>query len=273
MTKVIREKLKLTTQGPPYPPSEIMDCDGNFVVIGNLVQDDMTMRWGAAIVSPESPLPEFGKLLPYRIVRELTWAELSSSEAILYTLPLPLPCHNYPPTFAPEQLPNAARVVRPSLPLHEAYIPDYRECDGRKVTKPVTLAQWCKAEGQMTITVREFEAAFEFEFTGLIPNSLYTVMGLRSHEIRPEGTVRPGPLGIPNVLITDADGNGRYSALLNNPFPVGPDANRLIDVILLWMSSQMSYGGAIGLHGLGGDVHAQLKSGPAPFQGLQTRSS
>lgn len=272
MAKIIREKLKLTTQGPPYPPSEIMDADGNFVVIGNIVQEDGTMRWGNAIVAVDSPLPEFGKLLPYRVVRELTARDLATSDAVLYTLSLPLPCHNYPPTFAPDQLPNAAQLVRPSLPLHDAYIPDYRECDGRKVKKPITLSQWCRAEGDMTVTVRESEAEFEFTFSGLIPNSLYTVMGLRSHEIKAPSPVRPGPLGIPNVLIADADGNGRYSAVLDNPFPVGPDANRLIDVILLWMSSQMSYGGAIGLHGLGGDVHAQLKSGPGPFQGLQTKA-
>jgi hypothetical protein len=33
----------------------------------------------------------------------------------------------------------------------------------------------------------------------------------------------------------------------------------VINVVVLWMSYQRSYGGAIGHFGLGGDIHAQLK--------------
>lgn len=271
MVQTFVHSLKLTTQGPPYPPSEIMDEDGNFVVIGNIIQEDLTMRWGAAIVAPDSPLPAFGKLLPYRVIRELGTDELATSPAVLYTLPLPLPCHNYPAVFAPEQRPDAHTVVRESRPLHDAVIPDYRPIDGRKVTTPITLGQWCKAKGTMTLEVADTYADFTFAFEGLVPHSLYTIMGLRRHEIRPQNTLRPGPLGIPNVFTPDAEGRATYWARMPNPFPVGEDPNRLIDVIVLFMSPQTSYGGAIGLHGLGGDVHAQLKTGPAPFEGLETR--
>ncbi|MBJ6760423.1 hypothetical protein JGU66_06585 [Myxococcaceae bacterium JPH2] len=270
-TKKYVHALKLTTQGPPYPPSEIMDKDGNFIVIGNVIQDDLTMKWTSAVVSPQSPLPEFGKLAPYKVVRHISSDELATSDEVLYTVSLPLPCNNYSQVFAPDQAPHAHSVVRPSLPLHEAYIPDYRPIDGRKITTPITLSQWCKARGTMTIDVGEDYADFSFEFEGMIPHSLYTVMGLRRHEIRPKGTVRPGPLGIPNVFIADAQGKATYSARIPDPFPPGQDSNRLIDVIVLWMSSQMNYGGAIGHHGLGGDVHAQLKSGPVPFEKLETR--
>ncbi|RKH67891.1 hypothetical protein [Corallococcus llansteffanensis] len=263
--------LKLTTQGPPYPPSEIMDKDGNFIVIGNVIQEDLTMKWTAAVVAVDSPVPEFGKLAPYKVVRQLSSDELATSEEVLHTVSLPLACNNYKLVFAPEQMPHAHSVVRPSLPLHEAYIPDYRPIDGRKITSPITLGQWCKAKGTMTIEVGDTYADFSFVFEGMIPHSLYTVMGLRRHEIRPQDTVRPGPLGIPNVFIADAEGKATYSARMPNPFPPGPQSNRIIDVIVLWISSQMSFGGAIGHHGLGGDVHAQLKSGPAPFEGLETR--
>lgn len=271
MTTKHTSNLKLTTQGPPYPPSEIMDEEGNFIVIGNVIQEDLTMKWGAAIVSARSPVPEFGKLLPYKVVRYLSSDELASSDAVLYTVSLPLACNNYPCVFAPEQLPHAHSIVRPSLPLHEAYIPDYRPIDGRKITSPITLGQWCKARGTMTVEVADGYADFSFEFEGMIPHSLYTVMALRTHEIRPKDPQRPGPLGIPNVFIPDANGRATYFARMPNPFPTGPDANRIIDVIVLWMSPQMSFGGAIGHHGLGGDVHAQLKSGPSPFKGLETR--
>ena len=44
-----------------------------------------------------------------------------------------------------------------------------------------------------------------------------------------------------------------------NPFFSATGANRIINVVVLWMSQQMSHGGAIGYYGLGGDIHAQLK--------------
>lgn len=267
-TKTIQ--MALTTQGPPYPPSEIMDEEGNFVVIGNVIQADSSMRWDAAIVAADSPVPEFGKLLPYRVLRYLSKDELSNSQMVLHTLSLPLPCNNYPLVFAPDQLPTAHEVVRPSRPLHDAFIPDHRPFDGRKITEPITLGAWCRAKGTLHLDVHDHDADFAFDFEGMIPNSLYTVMVLRRHDIRPVAPTRPGPLGIPNVFIADAQGRAKYSARMPHPFPTGEDANRIIDVIVLWISPQMSFGGAIGLHGLGGDVHAQLKTGPAPFIGLET---
>jgi hypothetical protein len=39
------------------------------------------------------------------------------------------------------------------------------------------------------------------------------------------------------------------------------------------MSTQASYGGAIGLHGLGGDIHAHLKIKHPAFNDLITRAS
>jgi len=262
--------LKLTTQGPPYPPSEIMDPDGNFVVIGNVIQPDLTMRWQSAIVAVDSPLPEFGKLLPYRVVRPLSSDELATSEMVLHTLSLPLPCCNYPIVFAPEQVPHAHEVVRPSRPLHDAWIPDLRPGDGRKVTTPITLKQWCRARGQLSLELGRNWGDFQFEFEGMIPHSLYTIMVLRRHDIRAPQPTRPGPLGVPNVFIADEDGRARYWARMPNPFPADDVGNRIIDVIILWISSQMSFGGAIGHHGLGGDIHAQLKSTPAPFAELLT---
>jgi hypothetical protein len=265
-------ELKLTTQGPPYPPSEIMDPDGNFVVIGNVIQPDGSFRWSSAIVAADSPLPEFGKFLPYRLIRALSSDELLTSSMVLHTLCLPLPCCNYPIVFAPEQLPHAHQIVRPSRPLHDAFIPDIREQDGRKVTEPITLGQWCRAKGILSLELGKDWGDFQFEFEGMIPNSLYTIMALRRHDIRAPRPTRPGPLGVPNVFIADARGRAHYWARMPNPFPADDVGNRIIDVIVLFISSQMSFGGAIGHHGLGGDIHAQLKSTPAPFAGLLTRA-
>jgi hypothetical protein len=273
-------ELSVTTQGPTYPPSEVMDADGNFIVIGRInraaADGTVTSAWGGAIVGADSPLPAFGANLPYRIERELA-PELAPRDAalVLHTLPLPLPCNNYPMLFAPEQCPDAAAMRKPSYPFHQVPIPDLRERDGRKLRRPVTLGQWVAARGRLRVSLTEDERAarFDFSFTGLIPDSLYTVMSLRQHDLDPARLSRPGPLGVPNVFVTDGEGAAVYSATLPDPFP-GPevaDGNRIINVVVLWMSYQMSHGGAIGHFGLGGDIHAQLKlTGPA-FQEFTTR--
>ncbi|MET7570702.1 hypothetical protein ABZT04_19710 [Streptomyces sp. NPDC005492] len=274
-------ELSLTTQGPTYPPSEVMNADGDFVVVGrvNRPGPDGSVRseWGSAIVSPESELPPHGQNAPYRIVRELS-AELSPADRdmVLYTLPLPLPCNNYPMLFAPDQCPQAHLVRRPSYPFHEVPIPDLRPEDGRRVTEPVTLGQWAQAQGWLEVaTVNgEHDAEFRFEFSGLIPDSMYTVMSLRENDLAPApaGPFRPGPLGIPNVFLADSAGKGHYRATLPNPFPApgAPGPRRIVNIVLLWMSYQQNYGGAIGFFGLGGDIHAQLKLQEASFQEFVT---
>lgn len=266
--------MDLTTQGPFYPPSELMDEGGNFVVIGKIIQKDRSITWGTAIVSQSSKVPEFGKIEPYDVIKLLSPDEINASDTVLHTLPLPLPCNNYPMVFAPDQVPNAPEHERPSAPLHEAYIPDIRPEDGRKITTPITLKQWCQAKGIMRLRIptSQTEALFDFEFEGLIPDSLYTVMTLRTHNINPTNPTRPGVLGVPNVFVTDKNGKAAYSATMPNPFSKGEGANRIIDVIVLWISSQMSFGGAIGHFGLGGDIHAQLKFKDSPFAKYTTNS-
>ncbi|WP_018544628.1 hypothetical protein [Streptomyces sp. LaPpAH-108] len=274
-------QLSLTTQGPTYPPSEVMNADGDFVVIGRVNRpgpdDSVCSEWGSAIVSPASLLPQHGQNVPYQVVRELP-TELSPADRdmVLYTLPLPLPCNNYPMLFAPDQCPQAHSVQRPSYPFHEVPIPDLRPEDGRRVTEPVTLGQWVQAQGWLEVATVNggHDVEFCFEFSGLIPNSMYTVMSLREHDLAPvpAGPFRPGPLGIPNVFMADSAGKGSYQAVLPNPFPApgAPGPRRIVNIVLLWMSYQQNYGGAIGFFGLGGDIHAQLKLQNASFQEFVT---
>ncbi len=272
-------KLAITTQGPTYPPSEILNEKGDFVVIGrlNMENDQKTLyqQWGAAVVSKDSPLPPFGENVPYKIIKHFNCEKLAKEEDyVLYTLPLPLPCNNYPMIFAPEQ--NVSSKPRPSYPLHEALIPDLRPSDGRKQLQPIRLSDWIKAEGELGVSLTPCgrNAKFEFSFKKMIPNSLYTVMALRELDLNPKfGPTRPGPLGVPNVFITDSEGKANYTAIMPNPFPVSEDLsrrNRIINVVVLWMSTQMSYGGAIGHFGLGGDIHAQLKLTELSFSEFTT---
>ncbi|MFU2315519.1 hypothetical protein [Rahnella sp. PCH160] len=265
--------LAVTTQGPLYPPAEVVDAQGNFVVIGQ-ISTHAGIAWGGAIVDKNSPLPPFGQVKPYTIIHhisELTEDQLA--EITLYTLPLPLPLNNYPMLFAPEQRPQAAQDKRPARPLHEGYIADCRPADGRRKLPAITLADWVKAQGELVVTLSEDKrsARFDFIFKNLIPDSLYTIMSLRERDLAPKQPSRPGPLGIPNVFITDAQGNATYWAELPNPFPAtGNERNRVINVVVLFMSCQQSYGGAIGLYGLGGDIHAHLKLTTLSFSELNT---
>ena len=293
MTTTRTYTLSSTTQGPTYPPSELMNAEGDFVVVGRINRADVpadrpaasaagqgaggieieaahgtAAKWGAAIVGADSPVPPFGSNAPYRIRRELDLSRLCDDDAAmaLYTLPIPLPTNNYAMRFAPDQAADHAMRPRPSFALHQAPIPDLRPEDAIRRTRPITLGEWLRARGELTVTIGGDgrSALFELRCTGLIENSLYTVMSLRERDFDPLAPTRPGPLGIPNVMIADGEGNGTFSARLPNPFPQGDPAdgsarNRVINVIVLWMSYQMSHGGAIGLFGLGGDIHAQLK--------------
>jgi hypothetical protein len=270
-------ELTVTTQGPLYPPSEIMDKNGNFVVVGNINEvqhNKLLTQWGAAIVSPHSQVPKFGQQAPYKIVRLLNEHDLGKDADLeLFTLPLPLPCNNYPMLFAPEQAKNAHEIIRNSRPLNDA-VPDLEAEHSRQYADPITLGSWLKAQGQLKVSLLSNgrDARFEVLMYHLVPNSLYTVMALRENDLRSESPTRPGPLGVPNCFITDEQGNGRYIATMRHPFPRNEtNQNRIINIVVLFMSTQCSHGGAIGLYGLGGDIHAQLKFRTSKFEEFTTR--
>ncbi|MFZ6047785.1 hypothetical protein ACFW0H_16885 [Pseudomonas sp. CR3202] len=268
--------LSVTTQGPLYPPSEVVNERGDFIVVGRIPQVEGTLSWGSAIVSSATRPPPFNELGAYDVQRWIDPENLGElADMVLHTLPLPLPSNNYTMLFAPEQRPSAHYEHRPSFPLHAAPIPDIRAEDGRRPQSPITLGIWLQASGELKVYLADDgrSARFELECKHLIPYSLYTVMSLRQHDLRVDRPSRPGPLGVPNVFLTDAEGVGRYWAVLPNPFPDAnlPDSNRIINVIVLYMSSQMSHGGAVGWYGLGADIHAQLKLKVDEFSDFLTR--
>ncbi|GAB2189659.1 hypothetical protein [Sessilibacter sp. MAH2] len=278
MIKTISKELDLTTQGPLYPPSEVMDENGNFIVIGmlNYIENgELVTRWGRAIVSANTPAPRFGDIDQYNIIERFDDSLPENiGNKILHTLPLPLPCANYPMVFAPEQYPDANSEHRPSYPFHKTPIPDYEIGQSRQLLEPVTLTQWMRAKGELKVSIlpNGRSARFEFLFENLLPNSLYTIMSLRQRDLDPENPTRPWPLGIPNVFVTNNEGGAYYSVTMENPFPRHDQekSNRIINVVVLWMSYQMSHGGAIGRFGLGGDIHAQLKFKQRVFDELET---
>lgn len=269
--------LSVTTQGPLYPPSEIMNNEGDFIVIGRIPRPDGTQPWCGAIVSGKTVAPPFNEAGAHAVLRWIDMEDIDEmAELVLHTLPLPLPANNYRMLFAPEHRPQALDEQRASFPLHEAPVPDLREEDGRRQRLPITLGQWLQASGTLCVTVAEDgrSALFNLVCEQLVPDSVYTVMSLREHDLDSIGPTRPGPLGIPNVFITDARGSASYWASLPDPFPDPslPGSNRVINIVVLYMSSHMCHGGAIGWYGLGGDIHAQLKLKTAGFSALQTHA-
>lgn len=263
--------LTPTTQGPLYPPSEVVDRDGNFVVVGKLNRPGELgpkARWGAALVRP-SPPPAFGSFAPYEIIKTLDDTQ-DLRDIELFTLPVPLPSNNYPMIFAPEQCPDSHSAQRPSYPLNATPIPDERAEDGRHRLGSIDLGRWLEARGELVVSLSadRTEATFNLTLSGLIPNTVYTVMSLREHDLDPNIMTRPGPLGVPSIFMPNNEGNARYSATLPNAFPA--QGNRIINVIVLWMSYHRNYGGAIGHFGLGADVHAQLKLRDRSFDEFTT---
>ncbi len=256
--------LSVTTQGPLYPPSEIMNADGDFIVVGRVACADASLPWRGAIVSGKTVAPPFNQSGVHAVLR---WFDVDDpqevGDAVLHTLPLPLPANNYPMLFAPQQRPQAHTERRPSFALHQAPVPDLREADGRRRREPITLAQWLRARGTLRVSIEADRrgALFELACEQLVPDSVYTVMSLRERDLDPVSPTRPGPLGVPNVFVTDASGKASFWARLPNPFPAPGQAgaNRVVNIVVLYMSSHMCHGGAIGWYGLGGDIHAQLK--------------
>lgn len=274
--KEYKYDLTVTTQGPIYPPSEIMDENGDFVVIGQVPVNDNELIWDKKIVSKNTKTPEKGSIAKYDIVKKID--DISDEElkkTILYTLPLPLPCNNYEMLFAPEQRPEANEDIRDSLPLHEGYIHDYRKIDGKRNIKPISLYDWMQAQGEIKVIVNDNSLVkFVIKCEKLVPNSLYTIMSLREHDFDIKDPTRPGPLGVPNIMMTDEEGRGTYWAELDNPFPLKKEgSNRIINIIILFMSCRQSYGGSIGLYGLGGDIHAHLKLKYGELDRVQTSKS
>ena len=150
-------ELPNTTQGPPWPPSEVMDADGNFIVVGFLLTEVapgvVAPISGAAIVSKDTVPPLrpdgtedvsnwFGA--PYQILRHLDLRPGSPD------LDLMLHSNSFGPaegdfggtpripregesaynlngifTVCPELFPTGAQgelYGRPSLPLHQVPI-------------------------------------------------------------------------------------------------------------------------------------------------------
>jgi hypothetical protein len=122
-----------------------------------------------------------------------------------------------------------------------------------KPSTPITLGEWLRARGELTIRCTAAGPATAFAtFRNLVPNGLYSVWG--SWSTTPEGApgaaVVPIPFGgAPNALIADYKGEATYlRKFAACPLDAVPDAggSKMLFVALVYHSDAVLYGASPG---------------------------
>lgn len=166
-----------------------------------------------------------------------------------------------------------------------------RNCSGEdavdhRSTKAITLGDWLKARGEVKITLTQFDrkldaftaARFEFSVHDLQPNSIYTIWAVRLRIVPAFGHRAISPLAIPNVIVTDARGEGRRTLEIPNPFPdPATDVRglRVVAVLLAFHPDAQNWGACVTRLGPGVGSHAvfsTLADGTTDFTKFITKA-
>lgn len=140
---------------------------------------------------------------------------------------------------------------------------------GERRQKPITLGDWLRARGQATITLTRYDSTlgaytagrFDLVLSNLLPHAVYITFAIRQASFLPATHPYyrlPDPLGIPNVFVTDGQGNAQVSYEMPNPFPApdnDPKFLRVIGLAVSYKSDYQNWGGRNGLLGPGVGVH------------------
>lgn len=139
--------------------------------------------------------------------------------------------------------------------------------DSRR-TDPITLGDWIAAKGRLRIQLTQpnaegqyTHALFEFKLRNMLPNSIYTVW-----EVRPRVIPQPGvwdarrisPIAVPNVIVSDHNGDAQVQWEVENPFPdPATDAQRMriIGLSIVYHSDHQTWGACFSRFGAGVDAH------------------
>lgn len=327
--------LLASTQNNPWPPSEVVDANGDFIVVGQILRRDTDgstyQESGAAIVSKNTVPPldaagkeDFSDLFAgaYDVIRELDLSpgspdleielhtssfgpavgdfgggpRIPSDRDSRYNLnPLPPTCPEIFPASSQERsyrLPGFPLIKAPiwgfrgddvsyDIETGDEFVPRLGsgpdcfpagclgedEVDQRRI-EPITLGDWLAHRGRVRITLTNYDpraggftsALFEFRFSGLVPNGLYTLWGIRSPNL---AGLPAGPLGFPNVLVADEQGRGRAEIQLENPFPSGYGAHaasRVLGIGVSYHPDFQVWGACFGRLGPGVDISGVLSS-------------
>lgn len=134
--------------------------------------------------------------------------------------------------------------------------------------EPITLLDWLRSKGALTVTLTQpnengvfTHARFSFELEDMLPNAVYTVGAVRPRQIPVPGVFERrniDPLAVPNIIVTDADGNGRASFEVPNPFPA-PESDlrglRIIGLSVVYHSDHQNWGACFNPWGSGVTSH------------------
>lgn len=148
-------------------------------------------------------------------------------------------------------------------------------------TKPITLGDWLKARGRLSIRLTKpnaegqfTHARFRITMRKMLPNSLYTVWVVRPRQIPIPGVYERrdiDAIALQNVIVTDADGRGVGVFDVPNPFP-DPETDsrglRIIGLSVVYHSDHQTWGNCFARFGPGVEVHAVFNTlnrpGPTP---------
>ena len=331
--------LPVSTQGPAWPPSEFVDKEGNFILVGyrlKLVDGVTRMIPNQAVLVSKNTRPPFDEagnkvldnwiLSEYDVIRPLDLSpesedlkmvlhslsagpsdeygirRIPSSEDSAYNLTLNK-------SLCPELFPTQDQLLmhrRKSYPLHRVPINGFQGdnveydittgiqfdpknrsgegclqgCSGEDKTdyfprsEPITLGDWLSAKGKVKISLTDYSestgnytaANFIFRFKHAIPNAVYTVWTIRINRfpLPGSGFVRRGdPLGIPNIIVTDKNGDATVTTKEINPFPdpeKDKNGERVVGIVVAFHSDYQTWGACVSRLGFGVDVHAQFNT-------------
>lgn len=132
----------------------------------------------------------------------------------------------------------------------------------------VTLNDWLKADVNISVKLINYDnyqkaytaAKFFVNASGLLPNSIYTVVSTRSSFLFPRPLPKlPHSATLTSHIISDEYGRGKVSFVIDNPFPaaeVDDTGSRIIAMALGFKSDYSILGGCSLRLGAGVDIHA-----------------
>jgi hypothetical protein len=106
--------------------------------------------------------------------------------------------------------------------------------------RTVTLGDWVRARGSAAIECENHAAIVQLEFSGLLPNRIYSVWGIFGG---PSGLF-PFPLGgVPNIFVTDRSGRASFERQLNFcPQRTAANESPLLAIDVVFHSDNQIYG-------------------------------
>ena len=137
-----------------------------------------------------------------------------------------------------------------------------------------TLGDWAKGSGRARIQLKDFDEAtghytaadFTIRLKSALPKAVYTVWLARQNVVGNQGLPEfraPAPAALPNIILTDENGDGELNFDLVHPFPapeVDEKGLRLAGIAVDFHSDYQTWGACFSRFQAGVDIHAHFVS-------------